>query len=319
MLVEGGSAIFGVPSLETSTLNHINTLSIEKSVEISGVLLTKYNIYLVTFYRPPTGNFQLFMETVESVISDIGSNKRIILLGDFNVHFGTNEPDCILLCDILISRGFRQLVTEGIRQDACIDNIFINFSPNFISVTTLDSNLSDHSSQILQLTVDYKKERVIEGRKVCRPVTEAGLFTFHGFVSEISWDFINQVCIGVDEKFDIFIDELCEAYLWSFPEKTYRDRSDQANNLSWFNDSLRNMRETLRFLSDRTRMSGLVQDQIELENFKNKYKQALKAAKIGSNDRLISTAKNPVKRMWQIIDQFRGKTPNKNIDTNSRI
>lgn len=146
-----------------------------------------------------------------------------------------------------------------------------------------------------------------EEKKVCRPITERGLYTFYSTVNSFSWLFVDQDDVTVDQKFDNFLNMLEMAYLQSFPERTYLVCSDQSNNISWFNDTLRGMRETLGFLSDHYQRSGSELSRFELNNFKNTYKKAIKDAKVSANDRLINTSKNPVRTMWRVINKFRGK------------
>ncbi|CAH1966934.1 unnamed protein product, partial [Acanthoscelides obtectus] len=65
-----------------------------------------------------------------------------------------------------------------------------------------------------------------------------------------SWDFITVDSIGGEQKFSHFMDILQEAYTYPLPKKTYVVRSDQGNNISWFNTDLSSMRERLRFLRE---------------------------------------------------------------------
>ena len=56
--------------------------------------------------------------------------------------------------------------------------------------------------------------------------------------------------MDVATKFAMFLRAIEGACLQAFPEKSYPVRSDQSNNISWFGDDLKRMRETLNFLYD---------------------------------------------------------------------
>lgn len=88
-------------------------------------------------------------------------------------------------------------------------------------------------------------------------------------------------------------------------------RTDQSRNISWFDDNLRSMREILNLLNDHCKQYRSDATLLEFKNYKIRYQQALQAAKINSNDRIIGSSKYPVKSMWQIIDRFGGSLKGK--------
>ena len=103
-----------------------------------------FNLYILTVYRPPKGDFDAFLANIEEILNRLGTNKKIILAGDFNVHFGTNENEAVALCDIMQSFGFKQTINVPTRLLNCLDNIFINFSDNSMLASVVDLSISDH-------------------------------------------------------------------------------------------------------------------------------------------------------------------------------
>ncbi|CAH1982969.1 unnamed protein product [Acanthoscelides obtectus] len=139
-----------------------------------------------------------------------------------------------------------------------------------------------------------------------RAVTQRGLFMLHSRLSDISWDFITVDSTSGEQKFSHFMDILQEAYTYSFPKKTYVVRSDQGNNISWFNTELRAMREHLRFLRELKGQYGFVSDQY-YKNYKNLYRNKIRKAKIYANDNLVKSSSNPAKTVSDIINKKRDK------------
>ena len=76
---------------------------------------------------------------------------------------------------------------------------------------------------------------------------------------------------------------LRNAFNSSFPEKTYRVRSDQMYNITWFNGELRAMRDQLHFYGELTRQYT------RNVGFKHQYHQYKEIYQ-----ETIATAKNPI-------------------------
>ena len=76
-------------------------------------------------------------------------------------------------------------------------------------------------------------------KKVYRPITQKGKKLFHHFLGGLSWDSIDRLNLNVNSKFEIFMNTLHNAYLECFHEKTYSKRTDQSQNMGWFNDDLK--------------------------------------------------------------------------------
>jgi hypothetical protein len=84
----GGSCIYVNKYLETKPYNLFNNLNQEEHFEASIVELTQHNIIIVCVYRTPTSNLNVFIETMETIISNLtNKGKNIIIVGDLNIDF----------------------------------------------------------------------------------------------------------------------------------------------------------------------------------------------------------------------------------------
>ncbi|KAK9887207.1 hypothetical protein WA026_021050 [Henosepilachna vigintioctopunctata] len=67
-------------------------------------------------YRSPTRHFNTFLLSLDSLLGGIGTNKRITLAADFNMHFGTFEALALRLCDIVAGFGMQQTIKKATRN-----------------------------------------------------------------------------------------------------------------------------------------------------------------------------------------------------------
>ncbi|CAH1969186.1 unnamed protein product [Acanthoscelides obtectus] len=147
--------------------------------------------------------------------------------------------------DFTASFGLERTIFEPTRGDSCLDNVFLSSAMELCGSQVCDIGISDHKGQLVKF-LGCETTGFIQNKKMYRPVTQRGLFMLHSRLSEISWDFITVDSTSGEQKFSHFMDILQEAYTYSFPKKTYVVRSDQGNNISWFNTELSAMREHLK-------------------------------------------------------------------------
>ncbi|XP_050294198.1 uncharacterized protein LOC126734556 [Anthonomus grandis grandis] len=231
--------------------------------------------------------------------------RSMLVAGDFNVHFGTVDNRVAPLCDALGGYGLHHLFQAATRQGVCLDNVFVSPHINVLSSLVVQPNISDHDGQQVDFSVPTSRS-LIHTKKICRPVTQHGLFNFHNIISDTPWHFVSEPNILVEEKFITFLNILEDTCLKCFPIKQFTVRSDQSNNISWFSDELRGMRERLRFLELVSKQYTDVYHKNVFLQYRNKYNKAIKVAKIKANDRLIQSSSNPGRTMWQVINKSCG-------------
>lgn len=308
----GGAAILVREHLNYVRLDSFNDFNIEMCMEMSGVFIEPFNVYIFVIYMPSADSFGTFLDAVEGLLLRVGVDRRVVLTGDFNVHFGTTQRNNIQLCDLLESYGFKRQIFVPTRGEACLDNFFVNFDSDSRAFV-VDLHLSDHLAQRLQLTLQMSHSNN-EGTKTktttFRPMTQRGINTFYNRVEQQSWEFINDGDLNAGEKCDIFIDILGQSYCEAFPEKTYKTRSRDVGCVGWFSESLKHTRDHLDFLREIAKTFNKPSSWQQYKDYKKRYKTAIKDAKVNYNDRLIQSSHNPAKTMWSIINKHRG-VPNK--------
>lgn len=303
----GGTAVFGKKDqlMAIQVVDSVSKLNVDRCIEMSCVFIKNFSLHILIIYRSPKGNFDAFLSVLEGLLSEWGTGKNLVVMGDFNVHFGTEDRAAVLLCDLLGSHGFERTISDPTRGDYCIDNVFVNFPTLELHAVNIESDFSDHHSQLITFNVSPIISNYTQEQRKCRPITEQGMYEFYNIVENNSFDFIAIEDTSVDQKFSKFMSVLEHAYQCAFPEKNLTIRSDQPGNTSWFNDNLREMRDQLKFLGQLSRQYEHPGNIKEYKNYKKQYKQAIKEAKVLANDRAINSARNPTKTMWNIINKQR--------------
>ena len=94
--IHGGVCIFTRNSIQASEIKLLCNNSTEVDCEMAGVYLQQHSFIIIPVYRSPNGNFDNFLQTIESTLTQITAlykhNVRIIIAGDFNAHFHNYNP-----------------------------------------------------------------------------------------------------------------------------------------------------------------------------------------------------------------------------------
>lgn len=256
----------------------------------------------MTTYRSPTlGDFDIFLQTLSCALDVISKgNKKAIITGDFNVQFHNPDKYTHALFNLFTSFGFNACNDSPTRQHSCLDNIFVNFSKDMYISNTIDPKISDHFG--IKLTVKNCSPPQVSKKILYRPITDAGLFNLNTYLQQVDWGFIDDLSLNIDAKSEIFLNTITFGLEMFFPVKSRILTNDKKQNLRWFTDNLRQMRETLHLLQDiyKNNPSSDLKDLIH--KTKRNYRQELVKARKTANDNYIHTNKNQPKAMWNLIN-----------------
>ena len=129
---QGGVAIFVHETLAYSTIEFPKN-SNEQEFEVCAIKLqiSLMKIYVLSVYRPPTGNVSYFLGLIETILNQLYNNStNIIICGDININYLDNTKNKRQLDALLASYGLLSIVNFPTRIKNCsstaIDNIFID-------------------------------------------------------------------------------------------------------------------------------------------------------------------------------------------------
>jgi len=91
----------------------LNDLSQEMHCEVCAVQAKSLKLTIITLYRPPSGNYETFLNTLELLLQKtiLNQNFNTLINGDFNVDFLTDGSRTNTLIDLAKSYGFAPLIS----------------------------------------------------------------------------------------------------------------------------------------------------------------------------------------------------------------
>lgn len=312
----GGVAIYLKRSINYIKINLDKFVS-EINCELCCVKLLNENIIIVSVYRSPSGDLNVFLNLFENALRYLmkGSGK-IIVCGDFNIDIKKErDKSSILFMNLLRSLDLICTYKNPTRNESCIDNIIVNFSQNLYSISILHGSFADHDPLLLKYRggkvtcVDDKSYNI-------RKQTEKHISTFCTYLEAESWDFLGK--ISVDRRSSDANDRmLCDLFfktfvhLWhlSSPEvnKKVISKNKSKYKVNWYNDNLKRSRNTMlayhvmyKSLNDKGSVKAVSSYNMYLR-MKKKYKADLNSAKRRACENYIINSKNKCKAAWDVI------------------
>lgn len=217
----GGVCIFVNKKIECELISELCCMS--SAVEVVSVLANN-TVYSV-FYRPPSGDVDVFFEYIESYISFTSAHHYdVIMGGDFNIDMMSNSAHAIDFDVLLRSFGF-SIVTKlptriTTNSETLIDLFITNINNSVIHSGVICCDLSDHMG--IYLFFQKKQPR---SKHTCTPmvqyVTPNALENFHSEMSLMSWsDVFNET--NAEAAYEKFLSKFCGVYNRHFPLKKKR-------------------------------------------------------------------------------------------------
>jgi hypothetical protein len=315
--IRGGSLIILHNNLQYKERKDVVTRSIERTIELSCVELSK--IIIICVYRPPGGNYPDFESTMEEVLRiTCRKNKNVVICGDFNINIldsKLSQLSCRFL-NLFKSFNLFPLFVQPTRTTTtsatCLDNIFCNC--NVFEKSIINCLKSDHSGQLVSMEHDH----VPVSRKIkCRPITKKGLYKFR-----------NNVCRGIEalrvpilepnlmynDMFEVVQSEFSKI----FKKKTIERKIDRFKFSDWATKGIYTSRRKLYDLYALKNTSSDPSFVEYVRKFSKTFKNVCAVAKSMHIANKIKLAKNKIKTTWDIVNRETCKTQN-NINSFSLI
>ena len=225
----GGCAIYVLEKITYSVID-VSIFCSESIFECCGIETVDNNserLVVFTVYRTPDSVAALFLAKFESLLLFISkkfnSNTRILIAGDFNINIlkpSRTQSDFLTCAQ---SYGYAHLITEATRStitsSSCIDQIFANSLIHIDQVKIFDSDLSDHTLQMV--TINFNRKKCPTTKTVTRKNFNIidHQKKFLNRLSKETW-FDTFKSTSADEKFSFFTSKLQHHVDMSFPNTT---------------------------------------------------------------------------------------------------
>lgn len=310
----GGVSIFCKSShnMIVTELAHVVNKSIERDIEIAGIeiQIDDKKFKIINIYRSPSGDINIFFDTLEQLLYDLSRQKSMIILcGDLNIDFLSNCAPKIYLCDLLsmynIINHIKVPTRVNTNSSTCIDYVCSNLLPTNNNIEfdckIAFNGLSDHSSQILSLDLPIvsKSRSFIK----CRLYSENNFNMFVQYVSRENWLDVYSAK-NINDGFDAFVGNLVHYIDVCFPFVSVKSVN---NKKSWITSGIKVSAQKLKLLHKIMVSTKRIEDKNTYQSYKKMYEKVLKAAKRLYNDNLYNKASNKSKAAWSIINTDLGK------------
>lgn len=274
---------------------------IEQHCEVAGVYLHDFDVQLVTIYRSPRGNYQIFLDNLNLVLNKLDMSKHIFFTGDFNIHFNSINQQALEVSNLFSTLNLVGVVDFPTRGEAYLDNIFTSAQELIRTTYKVDLQyLSDHDGVFIICEMPRNDSNGV--RTNYRPITDEGLLSLYNEIELESWSFVTDDNIDIECKFEMFVNTIAVAMDHCFPQKSRLQTTNIRKPLiNWFNDDLRKMREHLRLIVSINKNNPLLMPVNYVKDYKKRYNYAINRARIAEHDNFIASAANSQTAIWRII------------------
>jgi Reverse transcriptase (RNA-dependent DNA polymerase) len=272
------------------------------------------NLIIITIYRSNKGDSKTFFRQLEIILNNIISeNKKIILLGDFNINSNpTNKTEEKLnkdLLNLLATYELDSTIHQTTRhdqyhnKDSSIDKIITNIKQSYSS-TIVQSALSDHNAQ--QITIEQNILQLQNETKLIRKYTKEKKDSFRQELKNTKWNTItNTKC--PNEAYNKLGSILTTAFTSHFPETSIKVKKSHKNP-KWITQGIKISGNNLKSIYSIARHfphSNFITNYYK--TYKHIYRKTIEASKRMDTEQRITSSKNISKSTWNIIKENTNK------------
>ena len=219
----GGVAVYIKQDIHVDSiiLQHINKSN--ENLEIQCLVLRPSNqkrYILLNVYRPPSGNFQLFIDTIIECLDKIMlyDNLETFVMGDFNIDLNDNQnPNSKILIESFQHYGLSQHIINPTRfsknnPPSLIDHIYSN-SKCIKEYGNITLNINDHDMVYIIRKKDKSPDSSTSFKG--RSYRDYDTASFQDSLQNRNWndfyekDDVNQAWAIMKESIILEIDEMC--------------------------------------------------------------------------------------------------------------
>lgn len=261
---------------------------------------------MASLYRTPDSDGTLFLQKLHDMFIICNSlNIHLILGADFNIN-AIDHKDKLFqhFQDLLNGFGLMLSTFEITRPSAsggsCIDNFVTPIHKDYRECKVLNEHLSDHFAIVLSLKLDVSIRKGGEIGAFVRPLKESHVLKLLSLLEHNNWFNVYSQNTAVS-KFRIFLHCFLSFVNEALPLKRIKSLNFRKKDNGWFTAELAKMRETCDNLYYLSKHTSNINTRLKYSDFKNKYKYALRQAKLKYNSDKIDKAPNKVKASWNLI------------------
>lgn len=318
----GGSCIMVQESLikfcdEKVTLKNLSEEGIFECSAIE-VTLNKITVMYISLYRPPNSNVESFFHKLEMLLTQIykqNINKKIVLCGDLNIDYSTNNSNKQKLENILLSYNLENKLkayTHFTANSATAIDYVIGGTNMNITVLNTDPGLTDHYAQLVKIMLNevlVKKEFITKNVRI---YSQRNYNYFNSRLASEQWLEISERN-NVNDNYNMFINTFMQYFEESFPTTIHYIKADLNKTFhkpGWISQGIIKSSKKLKELYELKKTSNDKNFIEYYKTYKKTYSKVLKVAKKKFTSERIRDCINKPGEVWKIINNKIGnKTP----------
>lgn len=298
----GGVAIYVKDTLKHHfTQVNIDNYSIEIAAEFCAVENKATKTIIIALYRSCLSEFEIFHGKLETLLIHLtGIYKTIVILGDFNVDFLGSSVQLEELICLTSSFNLKPTIHDFTRvthiSQTCIDNVLTNITDDSVITGVIDPCISDHKGQIFQFKL---LSNVITKPIFKRIITPKGLENIETLISTFDWtEFYNNS--DPNSLAAYLTAQLRNTIEHNMPTK--RISLSMHPPVKWFNNELKDMRNTLQAIKLISEHNGDENSLNAYKQFRTQYRNRVKEVKTSCYDNYILHSSNKIRDTWKLIN-----------------
>ena len=266
-------------------------------------------------YRPPSGDIEKFLATMQNIILNL-PNKNVHILGDFNIDLlKESSRDTELFEDFFLQNGYAPVISIPTHEcpncrSTCIDNILTNSSESVMLSGTLPGcKIGDHSP-IFEVLKTGLPRNTDQGKTY--KYYEFSNANLNKFVDQLSINILQlEPSVEFSDFTDVFNQTLDSTCKLEKPKLTKRTPLDNPWITEGIVTAIARKHELKNDWTDSITDENPSGDSALRETFR-KYRKLLQhivnTAKNTYSCNKISENKENSRKTWQLINELRGKS-----------
>jgi hypothetical protein len=290
----------------------LRTVAESSNFEAVGVRFTDLKLILISIYRAPDTNMDIFIDKLEKMYNLLNrySDYNFILIGDINVDaIRSKSSNMLKLTTSLESFNWSLRNDLQTRKLACLDNLITNTNFGGLVCGTLSPNISDHLGlwslfvpSNLYLNVHKRKVGSISKVMEIRRLGIQNIIDLRRYL--LSIDFVNYMSqlLDINCAWKQFVQCIQNGILIHCPKIKITSKGVRNNNIPWFNAILYKLR-LLTFYWATQYKHGNYLAKAKYNDYRKTYKKEIRKAKVHFNDKRIKSSVNTNKTVWSIVNK----------------
>jgi len=282
--------------------------------ESIAVKLIKKKRLFVNFYRPPSGRFEVFFESLGKQLEYASLNQlKIILAGDANINWLKKSPAKTRLEAILAKQSCSQIITKLTRPRSrtLLDMVIVSGTKRCLSVQTdYTTGLSDHASNeiwerrlrnVIRKNDDVKTVSTLSFSNVAIAACKLDL-------DKLNWYKWEEEHLDPSHMLTSLTKILSDTINSNCSKQLIHGKTSASKSNPWFTPELRKLKNRCANLQNKQAMRFCPDRAIVLKNARTRYRKEIRLCKEKYYEGKFVATEHDAKKTWQLINEICGKT-----------